>query len=55
MLDDIIEIAIDILGEVAEIFISSKRHKKREKTKKSQKRKEQDPWERTGKAAPWEK
>lgn len=61
MLDDLIELGIDILGEVLEAVISAKRRKrkkakelqKQEKRLQKRKRDPKDPWEYAGKGDPW--
>ena len=61
MLDDLVELGIEILGEVLEAVISAKRRKrkkakalqKQEKSLKNRKRAAKDPWEYSEKADPW--
>lgn len=55
MLDDIIEAAIDILGDILEAVLSSKRTKRNPTGRKKVKQLQQkEPWERSDQAAPWE-
>ena len=54
MLDDIIELAIDLLGDILEAVLSSKR-KQKSKPQKQKKVLHDDPWAGSDQAAPWEK
>ena len=53
MLDDIIEAAIDILGDVLEAVLTSKRTKKPKRAKHKDVQQD-EPWEGSDQAAPWE-
>ena len=56
MLDDILEAAVDILGDVLEAVVSSGRRKRKKSgcgTRASLQAAE--PWERGSQPAPWEK
>lgn len=51
MLDDIIEIGVDLLGDILELVIKTKRRTK----KKAKNVQPKDPWEHTEPPPPWEK
>ena len=57
MLDDIIEAAVDILSDILEAVITSRRSKKGKTSKTAGQKtvRSEDPWEQRDKTAPWEK
>ena len=54
MLDDIIEIEIDIAGDILEAVLSSKRKKSSPRKKKKATAQAEDPWTRKDTKPPWE-
>lgn len=54
MIDDLLELVLDIGGEVVEAVVESKVEKHRRTKQERPCAKEREPWERRKEAPPWE-